>query len=151
MKVILLEEIKNIGKKGDIVQVKDGYARNYLIPRSFAAPATKGNMRMLEDLKKQQSIKDARDKEEAIAISEKLAAEQFVIESKAGEKGKLYGSITSADIAMTVEKQTRIELDKRKIVIETPIKEVGKHTVRVKLYPEVEAELNLQIKALEEE
>ncbi|MDD5089726.1 MAG: 50S ribosomal protein L9 [Candidatus Wallbacteria bacterium] len=150
MKVILLDEVKALGKKGDIVEVKDGYAMNFLMPQKMALPASKSNKSMLENLKKQQRVKEARDKEEAEALSKRLGHEKIVIESKSGESGKLYGSITSQDIADAITAKLKIDVDKRKIVLEHPIKETGKHQVKIKLFHDVEATLNIEVKGVEE-
>ncbi|MDD2717002.1 MAG: 50S ribosomal protein L9 [Candidatus Wallbacteria bacterium] len=150
MKVILLEDIKNLGKKGALLETRDGYAQNFLIPKKLAVMATDGNRKMLDHLKKEKTIKDSRELIEAREMAEKLAESKLVIAAKSGEKGKLYGSITSPDIAEQIRIQLKMEIDKRKIELEAPLKEIGKFKIKIKLYHDVHASLALEIKALEE-
>ncbi len=145
MIVILNRDVKGTGKAGEVVKVSDGYARNMLLPKGYATEATDGNIRNLEKQKELQAQKKADDK----AAAEKLAAEleniKVVIKTKSGEGGKLFGSITSKDIAEAAKEQTGITLDKKKIQIGSPIKNIGKFTVDVKLYPEVVGKLSVEI------
>ena len=145
MIVILNRDVKGTGKAGEVVKVSDGYARNMLLPKGYATEATDGNIRNLEKQKELQAQKKADDK----AAAEKLAAElenvKVIIKTKSGEGGKLFGSITSKDIAEAAKEQTGITLDKKKIQIGNPIKNIGKFTVDVKLYPEVVGKLSVEI------
>lgn len=145
MIVILNRDVKGTGKAGEVVKVSDGYARNMLLPKGYATEATDGNIRNLEKQKELQAQKKADDK----AAAEKLAAEleniKVVIKTKSGEGGKLFGSITSKDIAEAAKEQTGITLDKKKIQIGSPIKNIGKFTVDVKLYPGVVGKLSVEI------
>ncbi|SCJ32771.1 BL17 [uncultured Eubacterium sp.] len=145
MIVILNRDVKGTGKAGEVVKVSDGYARNMLLPKGYATEATDGNIRNLEKQKELQAQKKADDK----AAAEKLAAElenvKVVIKTKSGEGGRLFGSITSKDIAEAAKEQTGITLDKKKIQIGSPIKNIGKFTVDVKLYPEVVGKLSVEI------
>lgn len=145
MIVILNRDVKGTGKAGEVVKVSDGYARNMLLPKGYATEATDGNIRNLEKQKELQAQKKADDK----AAAEKLAAElenvKVVIKTKSGEGGKLFGSITSKDIAEAAKEQTGITLDKKKIQIGSPIKNIGKFTVDVKLYPKVVGKLSVEI------
>lgn len=145
MIVILNRDVKGTGKAGEVVKVSDGYARNMLLPKGYATEATDGNIRNLEKQKAVQAQKKADDK----AAAEKLAAQlddaKVVIKTKSGEGGKLFGSITSKDIAEAAKEQTGITIDKKKIQMGTPIKNIGKFTVDVKLYPEVVGKLSVEV------
>lgn len=147
MKVILLKTVKGLGKQGDVVNASDGHARNYLIPKGLAKEATEGSLKVLG---KQKAAQDKRKKEE-LEEAKKLAAEiskcAIKIKSKAGEGGKLFGSITSKDIADELEKQYKIKVDKRKIVLNSSIKQVGTIELDVKVYPEVVAKIKVDITA----
>jgi len=151
MKVILIEDVKKIGKKGDLVEVKQGYAQNYLVPRKLALLATPANLKTYENNKKQQKLKNAHDKEEALNIVKLLEQEKLLIYTKCGATGKLYGSITSQNIADEVSKKFKVELDKRKIELSHPIKELGKYKVKAKLFPGVAANIKVEIHGLDEE
>lgn len=148
MNVILLKDINGLGKKGDLVNVKDGYGKNYLIPRKLAILATKGNLKSLENQKKHQKIKEAKTLEEAKEIAKKLETEKLELPVKCGKTGKLYGSITSHDIAEVISKKIRIEIDKRKILLDHPIKQTGNYKVRVKLYQNIYGTININVKPI---
>ena len=147
MKVILIQDVKAQGKKGDIVNVSDGYARNMLFPKGLAKEATAGNLKNLEHQKAIAAEQEAERKAEAEATAKKLADLTVKIETKAGDNGKLFGSITSADIADACKEQAGIEIDKKKIVLDAPVKQAGNVEVQVKLYPEVTAKLKVEIVA----
>ena len=144
MKVIILEDIDRLGKAGDIVTVKEGYARNYLIPNNKAKPATPGNMRIMEDIKKKRAAEDAKKVLEAKAIAGRIAALSLTINAKAGEEEKLFGSVSNEMIgeALAAEGFT---VDKRDIIIDEPIKKLGVYQVNVKLHPEVKASLRVWV------
>lgn len=145
MIVILLKDVKGTGKAGEVVKVSDGYARNMLLPKGFAKEATQGNIRNLE--KQQQIMQEKRDAEKAAATetAEKISRLTVEIKTKGGENGRLFGSITSKDIAEALKSQSGIEVDKKKIVMDAPIKETGETTLKVKVYPEVTAELKVKV------
>lgn len=145
MKVILLNDVQGSGKTGDIVNVSDGYARNMLLPRNLAVEATPQNIKQLEKKKAQIEAKRAEDKAEAEELKKKLESIKIEIETKAGENGKVFGSITSKDIVDALKKQFDIDLDKKKIQMSGPIKTTGSSTVDAKLFSEVSAKLNLVI------
>ena len=147
MQVILLEDIKGTGKAGDIVKVSDGYARNMLIPRGKALEATDANKKQLEKKKALEAAKRAEEKAAALELKEKLAKVTISIKTKAGEGGKVFGSITSQNIADTLKEQTGIEVDKKKIQLPAPIKAVGDTEVDIKLYPEVTGQLKIKVEA----
>lgn len=144
MQVILKENLKNLGKVGDIVSVKDGYARNYLIPRGLAINATSKNLRALEHAKRVVMEKAKKLVNTAQSLAEKISATDIIIKAKAGEEDKLFGSVTAIDIAEAL-KEKGLEVDRKKIVIEEPIKRLGQHTVYVKLHPEVTAQLIVKV------
>lgn len=145
MIVILNRDVKGTGKAGEVVKVSDGYARNMLLPKGYATEATDGNIRNLEKQKELQAQKKADDRAAAEKIAAQLEEAKVVIKSKSGEGGKLFGSITTKDIAEAAKEQTGIILDKKKIQMNTPIKNIGKFTVDVKLYPEVVGKLSVEI------
>ncbi|MFP4016001.1 MAG: 50S ribosomal protein L9 [Halanaerobiales bacterium] len=144
MKVILRKDVKKLGSKGDIVKVSDGYARNYLIPKGMADEATAGNLNQLKHKEKVQQRKEAENIAEAKEMAGKLEKEKFVISVKAGENGRLFGSVTTKDIADTVNK-AGYKIDKRKIDLDEHIKSLGVHNIKVKLYQDVEANLKIQV------
>lgn len=146
MIVILKKDVKGTGKAGEVIKVSPGYARNMLIPRGLAVEATEGNVRNLEKQKKIQQEKQAEEKAAAEALSDKLAKETITIKTKAGEGGRLFGSITNKDISEAIEKQMHIKIDRRKIVLDSPIKELGSTQVEIKLYPEVTGKIKVDVK-----
>ena len=148
MQVILREDIDKLGKIGDLVKVKEGYARNYLVPLKKAIEATPKNVRAMEHAKKMVSDRLRKLKKEAAADADKLKSVSVVIKAKAGEEGKLFGSVTSMDIADALKAQG-VALDKRKISLEEPIKRLGDHTVPVKLHTDVVVELKVTVVAEE--
>ena len=149
MKVILIQDVKTLGNKGDIVNTSDGYARNYLFPKKLAIEATPQNLQNLEAVKEKQNKQKELEKAKAKADGDKLVEKQpLTITAKAG-KGKLFGAITTMEIASVIEEQIGIKIDKRKIELAEPIKNLGEHKVKVKLHPEVHREINIMIKAAE--
>lgn len=146
MIVILKKDVKGTGKAGDVIKVSPGYARNMLIPRGFAVEATEGNIRNLEKQKQIQKENEAIEKAKAEDIALKLSKGNIVIKTKAGEGGRLFGSITNKDIAEAIEEQLDIKIDRRKIVLENPIKELGIVNVEAKLYPEVTGKFVVEVK-----
>ncbi|PIX87087.1 MAG: 50S ribosomal protein L9 [Nitrospirae bacterium CG_4_10_14_3_um_filter_44_29] len=144
MKVILKEDVKNLGKMGDIVNVAEGHARNFLIPQKLAVEAITKNIKALELQKKVIQEKANKEKNSAQALSEKIAALNLTIKAKAGEEEKLFGSITSMDIAAEL-KNEGIDIDKKKISIDEPIKRLGAYTVGVKVHPDITTQLNITV------
>ena len=145
MKVILLQDVKGKGKKGQMLEVSDGYARNFMLPRKMAIEATPDaiNTMRMNDKATQERI--AREKAEALATSKKLREMTVVVKAKGGGAGRLFGSVTNQEIADALEKNTGIKLDKRKIVISDPIKNVGTYTVTCKLGYEISSPLTVKI------
>jgi large subunit ribosomal protein L9 len=143
MKVILLEDVKNVGKKGQIINAKDGYAINFLFPKNLAIEATDVNLKNLENAKKRKEDKEKKIFEEAKVLEEQLMQKTIVIKTKTGENGKLFGSITTKEIADILEKEHGISIDKKKYDLEEPIKSVGEYYVKIKLHPTVNAKLKV--------
>lgn len=148
MKVILKEDVRNIGTMGQIVDVADGYARNFLVPKGFAVDANVKNIRALEHAKKTIQEKAKKIRNQAQDLSDKIANMTIVIKAKSGEEGKLFGSVTSMDIAEQMKNQG-IDIDKKKIVIEEPIKRLGSYSVGIKLHSDVTTQVTLQVIAEE--
>ena len=147
MKVILLKDVKGTGKAGDVVKVSDGYARNMLLPRGYAKEATEGNIRSLEKQKAIAAEKKAEEKAAAQARAEEINKLSVKISTKVGDSGKIFGSITSKDIAEALKAQHGMDLDKKKIQLSSPIKQTGETAVDIKLYQEVTAQLKVIVEA----
>lgn len=145
MKVILIKDVKGVGKAGQMAEVSDGHARNLLLPKGFAKEATEHNVNALERKKKEDADKKQNDIESAKIVQEKIKEMQVTIVSKAGDGGKLFGAITSKDIADALSSQHKIEIDKKKFVLESPIKHIGEYTIDIKLYQGVVGKLRVQI------
>jgi len=145
MKVILLENVKELGKKDDVVNVSDGYARNFLFPRKLAVEATPGKMKEIEEKKQAEKVRKNKEFEAAKELAERLSKLQVTIKSKAGDNGKLFGSITGKDIADAIKSQHKIEVDKKKVVLHDPIKALGTYQVEIKVYPEVSAKVSVNL------
>ncbi|HHU43849.1 MAG: 50S ribosomal protein L9 [Bacillota bacterium] len=143
MKIILLEDIKSIGKKGDLAEVNDGYARNYLIPKKLAMKADKSAINEYKHRKEKEERELQAEKEKALKLKDTLTNKAIEVKVKCGE-GKMYGRVTSQDIADALLKEG-IEIDKRKIILSQPIKELGEHIVEVKVYKETSAKLKINV------
>lgn len=147
MKVILLADVKSVGKKGEVVTVADGYGQNFLIPKRLAAPATEGAVKKRKKELAEQSSKKKREIEAAKAMAEKLGSKSLSIKVKVGEGGKLFGSVTSADIAAALKKEFGESVDKKKIHLPKPIRELGEHVVKARLYKGVQASVKISVEA----
>ena len=145
MKLILLEDVKGVGKKGDIVNKNDGYAINFLIPKKLAVEATNANLNDLELKKKSEAKRKKEELEEAQRLGAELNDKVVKVKVKAGENGKVFGSVTNKEIASALREQTGIDIDKKKISFDDPIKMVGRRIVKVKLHPQVTVELTVEI------
>lgn len=145
MKIILLEDVKGLGKAGDLINAKDGYARNFLFPRNLAIEATPANMKKWEERKKIEEAKEEEEYKKAIETKEKIEKLTLELKGKAGEGGRLFGSITSKDISEALMKQHKINIDRRKIELKDNIKSLGVTTVEIKVYPEVSANLKVNV------
>lgn len=145
MKVILLQDVKSLGKKDAIVEVSDGYGQNYLIPRKLAVVATAGNMNEVKQRKESLDNKAKKELEAAKEYAAKLNDKVVTIYAKVGENGKLFGAISNKDIQEAIKKQYGLDVDKKKIVLNEPIKTVGSHIVEIKLYTGVNAKITVKI------
>ncbi len=145
MKVILLKDIKGTGKKGDVINASDGHARNYLIPRGLAKEATDGNVKELEH----QNASKVKREEDALAAAKKLAEDisklEITFKTKAGEGGRLFGSITNKDISDLIKTNHKLDIDKKKIVLDQPIRTLGTTNVTIKVYPKVTAQIKVHV------
>lgn len=146
MEVILRENVKDLGKAGQLVRVKPGYARNFLLPKGLAYEATEGNKRRIEGEQKARSARDTAERSEAQRQAEALGSLTVTITGKAGEEGKLFGSVTAQDIADALAAQGQ-QVDRRKLELDQPIKTLGYHSVPLRLHPEVQAEIRVQVVA----
>jgi large subunit ribosomal protein L9 len=144
MELILREDVEKLGRRGDVVKVSDGYARNFLLPRGLGMEVTATNKAMIEKEKKAHVARLAKEKAEFEALGERIGGLRFVAPRKVGENDALYGSVTTGDIAEFL-KTKGIEIDKRKVLLEEPVKQLGEHEVKVKLHPEVTASLRLLV------
>ena len=147
MKLILNQDVKGQGKKGQLVEVSDGYGRNYLLPRGLAQEANATNLNILKGKQESLEFRTEQDRQHAAQIADKFKEIEVVIETKAGENGKLFGSITSKDVADELTKQHHIKLDKKKFVMDEAIKTLGTHEVKVKLFTGIVGELRVVVKA----
>ncbi len=145
MKVILLDNIKGVGKKDEIINASDGYARNYLFPKKLAVEATKENLSKLDSKNEANKFKKQNEKNEAEKIAEQLKEIILVIKVKAGENGKIFGGVTSKEISENLKKQHKIEIDKKKIELKETIKNLGVFNVNIKLYENVNVYLKVNI------
>lgn len=148
MKVVLLRDIKKLGKKSEIIEVSDGYARNVLIKNGDAQEATNKNLNDLKLKLKNEEKKDANLRKEAETLSTKISKENFILKIKTGQSGKTYGSIGSKDIAELLKDKMNIDIDKRDIDLDDPIKNVGRYSIKVKLYKDITADVNLTVEDL---
>ena len=145
MKVILIEDVQGTGKKGDTVTVRDGYGRNFLVPRGLAIPASQGNVARFENIVRSVSNKKTRDIQTAEELKARLQEITLSIKKKAGEDGRLFGSVTHKDIVEAIKASTGVEVDKKLVRLEEPIKITGGHTVIIHLQPEVNAEIKVEV------
>lgn len=144
MKVILLADVKNVGKKGEVVNASDGYARNFLFPRKLAQEATTENLHILNQKKENERRKKVAETEEAQALADKLKGKEIKITAKSGEHGRLFGAITNKDIADAIKSQFNIDIEKKKVAVDT-IKQIGVYDVEVKLYAEISTKMKAVI------
>ncbi|MBR6165787.1 MAG: 50S ribosomal protein L9 [Clostridia bacterium] len=149
MKVVLLKDVKNMGKRDDIVTVSDGYARNFLFPQKLAAEAKEGTLKEIARKRSAQEAREAEQRAEAEAKAALLRGKIIALQVKCGEKGRLYGSVTSAEVAEALEKQYGIQADKRKIDIGDPIRETGIREITVRLYTGVTTKMKLDVQPIQ--
>jgi len=145
MKLILNSDVAGLGAPGDVVEVKDGYGRNFLVPRGFAQLWTKGADKQIATIRRAREVREVRSTEQATEIKTALAALSVRLPARSGEGGRLFGSITAADVVEAVTAAGGPKLDRRLVSLATPIKSLGQHKVTVKVHPEVEATLTLEV------
>ena len=150
MKIILRDDVEKLGNAGEVITVADGFARNYLFPRNLAVPATKGNVHSIDEIKKQKKVREDKKRREAEKQKDKLEKLSLTAEVQTGEEDKVFGSVTSANIATPLEKQG-IEVDRRKIMLEEPLKALGVYTIDIKLATDVIAHVKLWVVKREEQ
>lgn len=144
MKIILLQDVKTIGKKGDVIEASDGYARNFLFPKKLAQEASEANMHILNNKKENERKQKLAELEAAQKLAGELKGKEIKINAKVGDNGRLFGAITSKDVAQLIKEQYKIEIDKKKIVMDT-IKLAGGYEIDIKLYPEVSTKMKVII------
>ena len=150
MRIILQKAVDKLGAPGDIVEVADGYARNYLMPRGLAVKATKGGEKHIGSLKRAHTVRVNQAKAEAEQVAGKLISSPIRVRAHAGEEGKLFGSVTASDISEAIDKQAGVRIDRHDVHLEEPIRSVGTHEVRVHLFPEVDPILTVEVEPSEE-
>jgi len=148
MKVILQADVKGTGKKGQVFEVADGYARNYLFPKKLAIEATTGNIQDISHKKAVEERRREKEKQDAVELAGKLNTLLVEVKTKTGEGGRLFGSVTSKEIADALKKQHGVEVDKRKLEVKEPFKALGNYEIQVKVYPDVTAKLQVQVVAM---
>jgi large subunit ribosomal protein L9 len=147
MKVILRTDLEGLGKRGDIVEVADGHARNFLLPKGKALVATDGAVEQAARMRRARDLRDASDRDAATTVATTLVPKVITVTAKAGAEGKLFGSVTTADIAEAVLEQTRIDLDRKSIHLDETIKSLGEHTATVSLHADVSFPLRIEVVA----
>lgn len=150
MKVILLQDVKDIGKRDDIVNVSDGYARNFLFPRKWAMEATENAVKVVERKREAERRKEAEARAAAEETAAKLKNKVVVLKVKCGEKGRLYGSVTAQEVADAIKAGYGVDVDKRKVEIKDPVRQLGDYEVSVRLYPNVSSRMLLRVKNIQE-
>ena len=149
MKVILRSNVEGVGNTGDVVEVANGYAQNFLMPKGLAMRATEGAVSQAADMKRSRDLQDLKQREVAEEAAKRLEAVAISIQARVGQDDQLYGSVTTSDIAEAVQAQTGIELDRRNMSLEEPIRQVGTHQVEMRLHPEVRAQLTVEVASVE--
>lgn len=147
MKVVLRADVEALGKKGELLDVADGYARNYLVPRGLAMRATKGVVAQAAAMRRSREARDDREREAAQAVAHQLGARRFAVTARAGEAGRLFGSVTTSDIAEAIAAQAGVDLDRRKMHLPEPIKELGAYEFPMRLHADVEVTLLVDVVA----
>jgi len=144
MEIILVKQVKDLGAEGDVVKVADGSARNFLIPQGFAISATKSSLKKIDEIRQSKIKREQKEKVQAEKLADKIAAVSLSIARQVGEDGKLFGSVTTQDIAKALDKEG-IEIDRRKIMLEEPLREIGVFSVQIKLHPEVNGTIKVWV------
>ncbi len=149
MKVILQRSVDKLGLPGDIVDVADGYARNYLMPRGLAVRASKGGVKHVESLKRAHATRVSQEQAEAQEVADRLSASPIKVKARVGEEGRLFGSVTASDLAEEIERQTGVKVDRHDVHLDEPIRSVGVHQVRVHLFAEVDPVVPVEVEPAE--
>jgi large subunit ribosomal protein L9 len=147
MRIVLRDDVDNLGKKGEVVDVADGYARNFLVPRGLALKASAGSQKQADAMRRNREVRESREREAAQALAAQFEGRTITIKARAGGEGRLFGSVTSVDIAEAVQKQTGAEIDRRKLTLDEPLKEIGGADVMVRLHPDVVATIHVEVEA----
>jgi large subunit ribosomal protein L9 len=147
VRIVLREDVENLGHKGDLLEVADGYARNYLVPRGLALKASKGIVKQAESMRRSREVREVRERAAAEEVAAKISGARVEIKARAGEGGKLFGSVTSSDIADAVLAQSGVEIDRRKIDLVEPLKELGPAELTVRLHSGVDATIHVEVVA----
>jgi len=145
MRIVLRADVAGVGKKGDLLDVADGFARNFLIPKGKAFTASKGVVAQAQAMRRSRDLKDARDRDAAETVARTLVPAVITMPAKAGAEGKLFGSVTVADLVSAIATQTGVELDRRRIHLEEPIRTLGTHQVPIRLHPDVEFPVTVEV------
>lgn len=145
MKLVLRADVSNVGKKGDIIEVADGFARNFLLPKGHAIKATDGIVSQAQAMRRSRDLRDAKDREASETVARTLVPQVIRMKARAGNEGRLFGSVTAADIVEAVQTQTGVELDRRKLRLDEPIRSLGTHEVPVKLHSDVEFRITVEV------
>jgi large subunit ribosomal protein L9 len=147
MQVILRTDVPELGKRGDMLEVADGYARNYLVPKGLAMKATAGATAQAASMRRARDLRDAQDRAAAESLATALVPKVITVTARAGSEGRLFGSVTAGDIAMAIAAQTNVQIDRRKLVLSEPIKSLGTHVVPAKLHADVEFPVTVDVVA----
>jgi len=147
MRVILRSDMDDLGKRGDIIEVADGYARNYLVPKGIAIKASDGTQAQAKSMRRARDLRDAQDRSAAEEVATTLVSKVVTLTARAGGEGKLFGSVTATDIASAVEAQTGVAIDRRKLDLPEPVKTLGTHVVSVKLHSDVQFPITVEVVA----
>ncbi len=145
MEVILLKDVKSLGKKGDIVKVNDGYARNYILPQKVGVEANSKNLNDLNVQKRNEAKHQAQILEEAKETAKLLGESSVIVKMKAGEGGRTFGTISTKEVAAAIKEQLKMDIDKKKMVVDVPMKSLGSYIIKIKLHPQVNAQLNVKV------
>jgi len=145
MKVILQKSVDKLGVPGDVVDVADGYARNYLMPRGLAVRASKGGVKHVESLKRAHATRVSQEQKDAQEVADRLTASPIKVRARVGEEGRLFGSVTASELAEEIERQTGVKVDRHDVHLDEPIRSVGVHEVRVHLFPEVDPIISVEV------
>jgi large subunit ribosomal protein L9 len=147
MRIVLRDDVDNLGRKGDLVDVADGYARNFLVPKGLAIKATPGAQKQADAMRRSRDAQELRTREAADAFAQRLAGATIEVKARAGEGGRLFGSVTSSDIADAVQAQLGIEIDRRRLDLDEPLKELGAVDVRLRIHADVDATIHVAVVA----